>query len=39
MDIRNIQQLLGHESMLTTMRNTHGTADKISTFKSLMDNL
>ena len=34
MDIRNIQQLLGHESTLTTMRYTHVTADKISTFKS-----
>ncbi|HEX9957660.1 MAG TPA: tyrosine-type recombinase/integrase [Fibrella sp.] len=39
MDIRNIQQLLGHESILTTMRYTHVTADKISTFKSPLDDL
>ncbi|MBO0933765.1 tyrosine-type recombinase/integrase [Fibrella aquatilis] len=39
MDIRNIQQLLGHESILTTMRYTHVTADKISTFKSPLDEL
>lgn len=39
MDIRNIQALLGHESILTTMRYTHVTADKISTFKSPLDNL
>lgn len=39
MDIRFIQQLLGHESILTTMRYTHVTADKISTFKSPLDDL
>ncbi len=39
MDIRNIQALLGHESILTTMRYTHVTADKISTFKSPLDDL
>lgn len=39
MDIRYIQQLLGHESILTTMRYTHVTADKISTFKSPLDDL
>ncbi len=39
MDIRYIQQLLGHESILTTMRYTHVTADKISTFKSPLDHL
>ncbi|GAB3760558.1 tyrosine-type recombinase/integrase [Spirosoma pomorum] len=39
MDIRYIQQLLGHESILTTMRYTHVTADKISTLKSPLDNL
>lgn len=38
-DIRYIQQLLGHESILTTMRYTHVTADKISTLKSPLDNL
>lgn len=38
-DIRYIQQLLGHESILTTMRYTHVTADKISTIKSPLDNL
>lgn len=39
LDIRYIQQLLGHQSILTTMRYTHVTADKISTFKSPLDNL
>lgn len=39
LDIRYIQQLLGHESILTTMRYTHVTADKISTFKSPLDDL
>ena len=39
LDIRYIQQLLGHESILTTMRYTHVTADKISTLKSPLDNL
>ena len=39
MDIRNIQALLGHESILTTMRYTHETADKISTFRSPLDTL
>ncbi|GAB3998849.1 site-specific integrase [Spirosoma daeguense] len=38
-DIRYIQQLLGHESILTTMRYTHVTADKISTLKSPLDYL
>ena len=38
-DIRYIQQLLGHESILTTMRYTHVTADKISTLKSPLDML
>lgn len=38
-DIRYIQQLLGHESILTTMRYTHVTADKISTLKSPLDSL
>ncbi|GAA4461608.1 site-specific integrase [Nibrella saemangeumensis] len=38
-DIRYIQQLLGHESILTTMRYTHVTADKISTLKSPLDDL
>ena len=38
-DIRHIQELLGHESILTTMRYTHVTADKISTLKSPLDNL
>ena len=36
-DIRYIQQLLGHESILTIMRYTHVTADKISTLKSPLD--
>ena len=39
MDIRYIQQLLGHESILTTMRYTHVTSDKIRTFKSPLDDL
>ncbi|UFH54500.1 site-specific integrase [Spirosoma sp. KNUC1025] len=39
LDIRYIQQLLGHESILTTMRYTHVTADKISTLKSPLDDL
>ncbi|WP_240543634.1 tyrosine-type recombinase/integrase [Spirosoma foliorum] len=38
-DIRYIQQLLGHESILTTMRYTHVTADKISTLRSPLDDL
>lgn len=38
-DIRYIQQLLGHESILTTMRYTHVTADKISQLKSPLDDL
>lgn len=39
LDIRYIQQLLGHESILTTMRYTHVTADRISTIKSPLDDL
>ena len=38
-DIRYIQQLLGHESILTTMRYTHVSADRISTIKSPLDDL
>lgn len=38
-DIRYIQALLGHSSILTTMRYTHVTADKISTIKSPLDDL
>lgn len=38
-DIRYIQTLLGHESILTTMRYTHVSADKISTLKSPLDDL
>ena len=38
-DIRYIQALLGHESILTTMRYTHVTADKISNLKSPLDDL
>ncbi|MEZ0486143.1 tyrosine-type recombinase/integrase [Fibrella aquatica] len=38
-DIRYIQQLMGHESILTTMRYTHVTADKISVIKSPIDDL
>lgn len=38
-DIRHIQALLGHENILTTMRYTHVTADKISTLKSPLDDL
>ncbi|QJD80286.1 tyrosine-type recombinase/integrase [Spirosoma rhododendri] len=38
-DIRYIQELLGHTSLLTTMRYTHVTADKISTLKSPLDDL
>lgn len=36
-DIRTIQVLLGHTSILTTMRYTHVSADRISTFKSPLD--
>ena len=39
LDIRYIQQLLGHTSIMTTMRYTHVTADKISTLKSPLDDL
>ncbi|GAB3557815.1 tyrosine-type recombinase/integrase [Spirosoma fluminis] len=39
LDIRYIQQLLGHESILTTMRYTHVTADKIKAIKSPLDDL
>nr|WP_020603513.1 tyrosine-type recombinase/integrase [Spirosoma spitsbergense] len=38
-DIRYTQALLGHESILTTMRYTHVTANKISTIKSPLDDL
>lgn len=38
-DIRYIQELLGHESILTTMRYTHVTAHKISELKSPLDDL
>ncbi|MBD2704708.1 site-specific integrase [Spirosoma sp. BT702] len=38
-DIRIIQVLLGHESILTTMRYTHVTANRISTLKSPLDDL
>ncbi|WP_020599901.1 tyrosine-type recombinase/integrase [Spirosoma panaciterrae] len=38
-DIRYIQELLGHESILTTMRYTHVTTHKISTLKSPLDDL
>lgn len=38
-DIRYIQQLLGHESILTTMRYTHVTAHKISRLKSPLDEM
>ena len=38
-DIRHIQELLGHESIMTTMRYTHVTANVISTLKSPLDNL
>ena len=39
LDIRYIQELLGHESILTTMRYTHVTANRISTLKSPLDDL
>lgn len=38
-DIRYIQELLGHESILTTMRYTHVTSDKISMIRSPLDDL
>ncbi len=38
-DIRYIQELLGHQSILTTMRYTHVSANKISTLKSPLDDL
>lgn len=38
-DIRHFQQLLGHENILTTMRYTYVTADKISQLKSPLDDL
>ena len=38
-DIRYIQALLGHKSILTTMRYTHVTANKISALKSPLDDL
>lgn len=38
-DIRTIQALLGHESILTTMRYTHVTADRIGSLKSPLDHL
>lgn len=38
-DIRYIQQLLGHESILTTMRYTHVSAHQIGNLKSPLDDL
>ncbi|GAB3781590.1 hypothetical protein GCM10028818_35990 [Spirosoma horti] len=38
-DIRYIQELLGHSSILTTMRYTHVSSDKISALKSPLDDL
>ncbi|AKD54932.1 tyrosine-type recombinase/integrase [Spirosoma radiotolerans] len=38
-DIRYIQALLGHTSILTTMRYTHVTSNKISAIKSPLDDL
>ncbi|GAB3714025.1 site-specific integrase [Spirosoma flavus] len=39
MDIRYIQHLLGHESILTTMRYTHVSAHQIGNLKSPLDDL
>lgn len=39
LNIRYIQELLGHASLVTTQRYTHVTADKISSIKSPLDTL